>query len=225
MTAPSKTTIKYPLTLTDSTNNLGKYITIPVNYSVPAGKVVGLSVTFVPGMPYNYGDMLYSYSQTSTPVLNSIRMGLYGTTNTNVDPHVFAEPYLHWTSHHYINTNVRYSKYTGSNAWRNERMVSTMSWGFDLGYYITNTSNIGMPENMISEVNIWPNPSKGLISVSNTMPDSRLRLLDILGNCLLDVQLENANNSIDLQQYSNGIYFAEIIHKGQKSVRKIILNP
>jgi hypothetical protein len=224
MTAPSKTVIKYPLTLADSTNSLGKYITIPVHYDVPAGKVVGLSATFVPGMPYNYGDMLYSYSHTGTPVLNSIRVGLYSTTNTTTDPHVFAEPYQHWTSHHYINTNVRYSKYTGSNSWRNERMVSTMNWGFDIGYYITNASDIGLSETPFSEANIWPNPSIGLVNVGGIVQGSRIRLLDIPGNCLIDEVADNISYCIDMQKFANGMYFVEISGGDQRNTFKIVLN-
>lgn len=224
MTAPSKTVIKYPLTLADSTNNFGKYITIPVHYDVPAGKVAGLSVTFVPGMAANYGDMLYSYSHTQTPVLNSIRMGLYGTTNPTNDPHVFAEPYLRWSSHHYINTNVRYSKYTGTSAWRNERMVSTMSWGFDLGYYITNTSDISIDETLSAETRIWPNPTSGWLFIDNAAPGSRIRLLDVFGNSLIDLRIDKSAKQFDLQKFPNGLYFFEISGDDKRNTHKIVLN-
>ncbi|MEI6851644.1 MAG: T9SS type A sorting domain-containing protein [Bacteroidota bacterium] len=224
MTASTKTVIKYPLTLSDSTNVYGKYITIPVHYDVPAGKVAGISITFVPGTSYNYGDMLFSYSHTSTPSLNSIRMGLYSTTNTTTDPHVFAEPYLRWTSHHYINTNVRYSKYTGTSAWRNERMVSTMSWGFDLGYYITNASSIGISEPTVYETLIWPNPSKGWLNIDNTESGSRVRLLDILGNCLIDKLTDVNGLSLDLRIYKNGLYFIEISKGENRRTSKIVLS-
>lgn len=225
MTAASKTVIKYPLKLTDSTNNLGKYITIPVHYDVPAGKVTGLSITYVPGTTYNYGDLLYSYSHTSTPALNSIRMGLYGTTNTTTDPHVFQEPYNRWSSHHYINTGVRYSSYTGTSAWRNERMVSTMSWGFDIGYFITNTTpNIGITENPQATVQIYPDPAQNFIIVDNATSGSQLKVYDFTGNCLLNQPITGNGQRIDLQKLQNGFYFVEISGNKQTLTRKIIVN-
>ncbi|MEI6124316.1 MAG: T9SS type A sorting domain-containing protein [Bacteroidota bacterium] len=222
MTATSKTIIKYPLTLADSTNNLGKYITIPVNYNVPAGKVVGISITYVTGASYSYGDVLFSYSHTSVPVLNSIRMGLYGTTNTTTDPHVFADPYLRWNSHHYINTNIRYSKYTGTNAWRNERMASTMSWGFDIGYYVTNTSNIGIAETPLSETRIYPNPAKEFVMIEHATIGSQVKVYDLLGNLILHKTIEQKSQYIDLQSLQNGVYFVEISIGNQAITRKLV---
>lgn len=225
MTAPSKTVIKYPLKLTDSTNSLGKTIVIPVNYNVPAGKVTGVSITYIPGMPNLFGELLFSYSHTGTPALNSIRIGLYSTNDAVADPFVFADPYLRWNSHHYINTNIRYSMYTGGNAWRNERMASTMSWGFDMGYYITNTTpGAGISETSIGGPNIYPNPTDGLFYIENAVSGSRLKILDILGNCLIDKIIDNTKQSVDIGALQSGFYFVEIGKDNQSFTYKIVLN-
>lgn len=223
MTAPSKTVIKYPLTSLDSTNNLGKYITIPVNYNVAAGDVVGLSVTFVPGMDYAQGDILFSYSDSETPVMNSFRAGLYATDDTGTDPFIFAEPYFHWSSHHYIKKEVRYSTYTGTNSWRNERMVSTVSWGFDIGYYVTNmwTGNANVNN---QEVNIWPNPVSGILNIENVSKGSQFRIMNVSGALVQSGSIQDEHESINLQQLNNGLYFIEFLNEEGISTHKIILN-
>jgi hypothetical protein len=225
MTAPSKTVIKYPLTLNDSTNQYGKLITIPVHYDVPAGHVTGVSITFVPGQSYHFGDILHSYSGTHTPVLNSFRAGLYGTNDTGMDPHIFADPYGHRNSHHLIRKEIRYSMYSGGNAWRNERMASTVTWGFDIGYYVVNTApGAGIGKNAAPQIRIAPNPASGKIMVSEIPEHSELRLYDGMGKLLLETRADTDHAILDLGAFSNGIYFLSVTSNGVPAVQKIILH-
>jgi hypothetical protein len=85
LTAPDKIIVKYPLTTADSTLSSGKYITLPVGIEVPYGKVIGVSISFVPGYSYGYNDVMYSYNSGSpalTQTINSLRVGLYSVDNT-----------------------------------------------------------------------------------------------------------------------------------------------
>lgn len=224
MTASSKTVIKYPLTLNDSTNLYGKYITIPVNYNVPAGKVTGLSMTYVSGKQYSYGDMLHSYSGTQTPVLNSFRAGLYSTTDAVSNPHIFADPYYRWNSHHYINTMIRYAQYTGGNTWRNERMASTMNWGFDIGYFITNTTpGIGLQENSLNDIKIYPTPANNFIILDNATIGTLVNITDISGRILCSKTLTATREVIQTDMLSTGVYLITLSNQNNVVTSKLII--
>ncbi len=108
---PAKTVIKKPLTPNDSTN-MYHYVDIG-NLQIPAGHVVGVSVTFKPGYSYNLGDTLIDY-QASTSYRNNFRYLLYATDNTTLNPHYFYEPYAdlgHFNSSYSILTEGRYGTY------------------------------------------------------------------------------------------------------------------
>ncbi len=67
--------------------------------------------------------------------------------------------------------------------------------------------------------NFYPNPTSGKVEI-NIHGDFIARVYDVLGNVIL----ETKNNSIDLSNEKNGIYFIEIITNNNKEIGKLILN-
>ena len=224
MTAPGRTLIKYILTDADSTNYYGKYITIPVGMDIPADNVVGISITFVPGSPYGFGDMGYSYSGTETQVVNSFRAGLYSTDDTGADPHLFGEPYYGYSASHYIRKQVRYAMYTGSNAWRNERMVSTMSWGFDIGYFISDTAAAsGVSEYLPNQSEVFPNPVENVLNISNeNCRRITTSLYNHAGMCVGEISSSLPLITMDMSKLAPGIYFVRVSDGVSIRTEKII---
>lgn len=108
---PAKTVIKKPLNPNDSAS-MYHYVDVG-SLQIPAGHVVGISVTFKPGYNYNLGDTLINY-QTGTSYRNNFRYLLYATDNTALNPHYFYDPHAdqgHFNLSYSILTEGRYGTY------------------------------------------------------------------------------------------------------------------
>lgn len=224
---PSKTVIKYALTNEDSTNNNGKFIIVPCSIPVPADEVIGVSVVFVPGSQYTAGDTLFSYNDVIVnPKLNSFRIGLYATDDPNANPHYFGDDlsFSHSLSH-YIPTDLRYQLYSGTNAWRNDRMGSLISWGFDIGYHVD--ANIGVEDNVAANnsVNVYPNPTSGVLNIELSSADNAvISIFDIAGNMIISKEVNQMNSTIDMSDVANGMYIVKVVQNGSVSSQKLMLS-
>jgi hypothetical protein len=76
-------------------------------------------------------------------------------------------------------------------------------------YYIIDTL-VDVPEIVVNEVRVFPNPSSGmfLFSSSNQLPKS-IAVYDALGKVIFDRVLFN-NGVIDLSSFRDGFYYARI---------------
>ncbi len=85
--------------------------------------------------------------------------------------------------------------------------------------------SMGIKENELVEVKIYPNPSNGNLHV-NVLASSELKIsiTDISGKLLLEQHLSNNNSEINLN-YANGIYFLKIIdlQSGNFKTEKLII--
>lgn len=221
LTAPSKIIVKYPLTMADTTENNGKYIQFPVNISVPYEQVIGVSISFVPGYSYNSGDMLHSYSGTQTPVLNSFRVGLYSTDDPGTNEHLMYDPYEKFNLSYYIKKENRYVMYAGADVWRNERMTSTVNWGFDIGWKLTKEYNPSIAFMQLDQVNIYPNPANTYINISGA-EGSIVSVFSIDGRLINTFDCENKIENISLKNYALGMYYVKVIKDNQSKVFKFI---
>lgn len=75
------------------------------------------------------------------------------------------------------------------------------------------------------EVNVFPNPTNGLVTIQfNTDVKPQIVLYDLTGRILKNIQTNDfsANHSIDLQPYSNGVYILEVKAQGRKQTIKLV---
>ena len=98
-------------------------------------------------------------------------------------------------------------------------LPSITSWpSFDLfdSTYICSASSVPPIDNGLLSVSVYPNPANNILIISNLkyiIYD--LRITDILGNEVYHQPINNSTQStIDVSQWSNGIYFYQI--KGDK---------
>jgi len=89
-------------------------------------------------------------------------------------------------------------------------------WSFN-----TLKDNIGIPAITEEGINIYPNPSNGVVNVS-VSENSTVKVFGITGK-LLETHFMNANSILHLSQ-STGVYFIQIETKGGNSTRKIMIN-
>ncbi|MBS1652048.1 MAG: M4 family metallopeptidase [Bacteroidetes bacterium] len=111
----------------------------------------------------------------------------------------------------------------------------SMSYSYTDGNGCTNsaTTNInvincvtGMQNNIISSsLKVYPNPNNGLIFVEiPANSQAEIKLLNALGQLILNETLTSTMSTINLINYSSGIYFAEIKIDGNLYKYKLIKN-
>ena len=73
-------------------------------------------------------------------------------------------------------------------------------------------------------IRIWPNPSKGEVHIEATeMPDGRVRVINPLGQKIMETLLEEGQTELQLGNMPKGFYFISLENAGQKTIRKIVL--
>ncbi len=88
-------------------------------------------------------------------------------------------------------------------------------------------SNTGLNRlNNLNEIKIYPNPVNGNLNIDlpNHGMDAILRLYELTGNIVLQVRIENSENSVDVSSISKGIYLVEISDSKTIIKKKLIKN-
>ncbi len=76
-----------------------------------------------------------------------------------------------------------------------------------------------------NNLSIYPNPTNGLVKISNLKEDLELTIFNVLGKQLLVKKISQTKNTVDLRNYSKGIYlftFKDAL--GNKITKKVIVN-
>ncbi len=86
-------------------------------------------------------------------------------------------------------------------------------------------------EVVVNEFTVYPNPSNGLFTVAGTNTESAnnavINILDLNGRVVFTKEVENAsqlNESIDVQNLSNGLYLLQVQQGASRTVEKIIID-
>ncbi|MCK9255634.1 MAG: C25 family cysteine peptidase [Bacteroidales bacterium] len=101
-------------------------------------------------------------------------------------------------------------EYTSSGNWSSK----TFQFCLDLTDIESHTANI----------NIYPNPSTGIINIENENIISNISVFNNIGQMLENKNYKDSNISIDLHNLPNGIYFIKITDDTKVITRKITLN-
>ena len=84
----------------------------------------------------------------------------------------------------------------------------------------------GIEENLAQELLVYPNPTSGVFTIecNNTNLDNcSFRIYDVYGKLLISNNLTKENNTIDLSNQPDGIYFFQLIEDGKSiSFQKIV---
>lgn len=83
--------------------------------------------------------------------------------------------------------------------------------------------NIKDPQKNLSQINIFPNPTSGVVTINGLKEDATITVTDISGKIVMAGDIIQ-NNSIDLNNLQNGIYFLNIKTAIELQVKKIILS-
>ncbi|MBI2280098.1 MAG: T9SS type A sorting domain-containing protein [Bacteroidetes bacterium] len=86
------------------------------------------------------------------------------------------------------------------------------------GFHQTNLTITVVEENPKFDITVYPNPTTDFFNISNKTPDTKLQLVDISGQVLL----ETYEDEIDLTDYVVGHYILVVSNSAFTSVYKII---
>lgn len=83
-------------------------------------------------------------------------------------------------------------------------------------------SPTGINENTLANVNIYPNPSTGLLNVSGLEANADITVTNAQGQVVFRGQVNN-NGSIDLSNQAKGIYLIKLVSEDAMRMTKVIL--
>ena len=86
---------------------------------------------------------------------------------------------------------------------------------------------LGLNENDLSGVRLYPNPTTGVITVDlskTELINASLKVTNTLGKIVTQRQISKAISQIDLSKEANGLYLVEIVTESGKLVHKLTLN-
>lgn len=217
------TTIKMPLTEADTTTEDGTLIGLTNMgidlgaINIAAGDRVGFSVKIKLGADYGYTktDSIVDYS----------RFWILTTEENGSE----TEP-TNWES---FNASYVLHKSVLTNS-------STQDWNgfyhpifaFPTAYFENHdfsvrvtTENLGLVELNDMEIEVSPNPSTGLVTITSSeeLNDANLQMINLLGQKVSSNTISGKNIVLDYSELNKGIYMMNFDVDGQSVTKKIIL--
>lgn len=89
---------------------------------------------------------------------------------------------------------------------------------------ITIENNLSLIENNAIQALIYPNPSKGKVTVSwSENLETAIDLFDLQGRIILSKQIQSSGIELDINKFSDGIYLISVQNEKIKTTKKIML--
>ena len=116
----------------------------------------------------------------------------------------------------YLNQKIYLAfKYTSTDA-------ASSTWEVD-NLFVYGVKATGVNQHNADNVAIYPNPAKGYFNLSSTQ-NGQLSLIDVSGRVVYSSDIVSGNNTIDISNLTDGIYFANVIfNNGSKVTAKIMV--
>ncbi len=212
--------------LQERTLNDGETLTFDIiaNGTDPLG--VSISWTDPPSNNVNFGTI-----NDNTPVLVNdldIRLTKNGVTsrpwkltsaNNNTNGDNLVDPFEKIDIIHGNGTYTVTVNHKGS--------ITNNSQNFTIIVTGITSSNLSTNSNQLENVNVWPNPTNGLVNLTlNTFIDTDISVYNTIGEKVFKKHLNNnnTNNQINLSNLTKGIYYISITQNNKFYTEKLILN-
>lgn len=89
-------------------------------------------------------------------------------------------------------------------------------------YWVDVTDPIGNEEIASNPVNIYPNPSTGILNIENAA-NATIKVYNIIGDEVTSIEKANSNTRIDLNRFAQGTYIVKVISNNNVVSKKINL--
>ena len=87
---------------------------------------------------------------------------------------------------------------------------------------ISSLGTLGVTDNSVSNVYIYPNPSSGILKIATVEPVN-LQIIDIHGKTLITATRMTNEVTLDVSKLGSGIYFVNIVDGSLTQTRKLII--
>ena len=102
------------------------------------------------------------------------------------------------------------------------------TWSIDLNSTFVETQGecdlLGTDDKVLSVFIMFPNPTRGSISVFSKTQSSKLDVYNITGKLVLSKELTYGENSVSLSNLSSGVYLARFSSENRSETKKLIVN-
>jgi hypothetical protein len=87
-------------------------------------------------------------------------------------------------------------------------------------------SPVGINElNINNAFTLQPNPTNGLINISSRFEMQRIEVINVAGQILLSELVNTKSHQLQLQNFSEGIYFVQVVYpNGLSTVKKVVVS-
>ncbi len=110
--------------------------------------------------------------------------------------------------------------YNGSNVASYPNFYNNKADGLSVRCVKNNTVNSISNQSIYNEINLYPNPTNGILYFSNSNKSILVTIYDFQGKLLLSKMLDN--NTIDISGFQNGIYFLKSVNSDKVTITKVI---
>lgn len=156
---------------------------------------------FQPFRIFGHGDWLFMSNQALNTVL-----GISSSNIIDISDNLpcYYNPFNMSCYEPYVQNNAIY----GDNVWLGTTGFSTWYRSLvDFGFPVA-TTNV---ENENKEIKIYPNPTTNNFTIQNASSNSVVNIFDMQGSKVLNKKLTLNIENISIEQFSNGIYFYQIV--------------
>ncbi|NRA11752.1 MAG: T9SS type A sorting domain-containing protein [Crocinitomicaceae bacterium] len=207
--------LDYSDTITSGQNT----IDIAVNFVVNPNEIMGVTVAYFPGNPYNFGDTIDQFPPT--PVTNNINAFIMYDYSDN-DLTNLTGFYEHCMN---VTKSIRYDQ--NSNGWNGQYHPGIAYFDYtdhnDISFHVVGT--LGLDEQDQSDFMLYPNPAQETLNL--TLNDgvelNSLKVVDITGKDVSNF-IEVNGNTINVERLANGNYL--LIHEknNETTAKKFVVN-
>ncbi len=213
------------------TTNNGDKVVFDLSKAIINGSSVDVPVYAVSATPVNALDFSLKYDNSNLAFNN---VANYASTTEALSHLNSNDQTLRFTSNSLTPFNVsqsvvsiRFDMADGMiNATDLNSLVGYLN-GEEVNVEVINMNTVGI-NNLTSnskEVSVYPNPTNGILNIV-AIEDCTVQLLDVAGKQVLLQTSINANEtqSINVDQFANGVYFLRIFNNNFITNKKVILN-
>ena len=139
--------------------------------------------------------------ENSIPVFSILTNGLGYESNNEMTLKVWDTQYQTTVSATYTYDNEYAQAYTETGFPATDGQYSVLN---------VTKGSLGMMENAALEVDIYPNPTSDVLNIVSNNTIKRVRVLNFVGQTMLDNEVNETNLSINTSVYQSGVYIIQI---------------
>ena len=97
---------------------------------------------------------------------------------------------------------------------------SAPNWIKDTWASYSEDCNLGVEDNVLNDFNLYPNPAQDVLFIESQLPIEVVKIYNLQGQLIK----EGTTDSVDVSNFSEGMYFVQVTIEGKSITKKFIKN-